>query len=152
MLILIFLFSFPQNLGQIPTQQPQSQRDRDYVYTENGLQIVVHIWGRVKLPGEYIVPDGTNVLDLISKAGGPDEFADLGKIKLVRKHPKSKRIVKINLKRYLNDRKELKLPALQAGDVVYVYPNLWYKWRKIVSFTSQIAVIVGAYYLIRRGK
>jgi len=125
---------------------------KDYVYTEQGLQLVVHIWGRVRIPGEYIVPDGTTVLGLISKAGGPDEYANLGRIKLVRKKIDGKRVVKVDLGKYLKSKKPVNIPVLHTGDVVYVPPNNWYTWRKVVSIISQVAIVVSAYYLIKGGK
>jgi hypothetical protein len=64
--------------------QEHKPRER-YLRDESGkLQIIVHIWGEVNHPSDYIVPDGTNVLELISKAGGPTEFANLSKIQITR--------------------------------------------------------------------
>lgn len=57
---------------------PAFSQDTDYS------QIVVHIWGEVLRPGEYRVTDGTDILGLISKAGGPSESANLGKVRLTR--------------------------------------------------------------------
>jgi protein involved in polysaccharide export with SLBB domain len=47
-------------------------------------QIVVHIWGEVGQPGEYRVSDGTDILGIISKAGGPTQFSRLSKVRLTR--------------------------------------------------------------------
>ena len=55
------------------------------------LKVVVHIWGEVRSPGEYTVPAGTNILELISKAGGPTEYANMGKVKLTHPTKQSKR-------------------------------------------------------------
>ncbi|OGC01872.1 hypothetical protein A2V82_02605 [candidate division KSB1 bacterium RBG_16_48_16] len=51
---------------------------------EEGLQMKVHVWGEVSKPGEYLVPYNTNVLELISKAGGPTVYSNLSKIRLTR--------------------------------------------------------------------
>ena len=42
-----------------------------------GLAIKVHIWGQVHRPGRYLVPDGTDLVGLISFAGGPTSGAKL---------------------------------------------------------------------------
>ena len=47
---------------------------------EKELQIIVHIWDEVNNPGKFIVRDGTNLVDLISGAGGPTKFARLNKV------------------------------------------------------------------------
>ncbi len=52
--------------------------------TEEKLEMVVHIWGEVRSPGEYRVSYDTNLLELISKAGGPTSYANLSKVRLTR--------------------------------------------------------------------
>ena len=64
--------------------QDQIPRDKYLMGPEQKLQIHVHIWGEVNKPGDYIVPDGTNVLELISEAGGPTQYADLSHVKVTR--------------------------------------------------------------------
>ena len=44
----------------------------------------VHVWGEVVKPGEYQVSYDTNVLELISKSGGPSTYADLSKVSVTR--------------------------------------------------------------------
>ena len=65
------------------SQDPQL-RERYLLGEEQQLQILVHIWGEVNNPGDYLVPDGTTVLELISTAGGPTEYANLSQIQLTR--------------------------------------------------------------------
>ncbi len=44
----------------------------NYVYTKRGdLPIHVSIWGSVRAPGRYEIPDGTSLGDFLSLAGGP---------------------------------------------------------------------------------
>ena len=152
MWLMFFVFSLPQYMGSGNLKVIEGRVDRDFVYTQQGVQIIVHIWGMVRAPGEYIVPDGSNLIDIVSLAGGPNDYADLGRVKLIRKSPDGDRIISINLAKYLKDKKGEKIPTLMAGDVVYVYPNWWYRWKKFTTFVSQVAIIVGAYYLIIKGK
>ncbi len=80
--LLVFLFALlpaPGLCGQ--ESEPGSQY---LVGGESELEMVVHIWGEVIKPGEYRVPYDTNVLELISKAGGPTKYANLTKIQLTR--------------------------------------------------------------------
>ena len=55
-------------------------RDQYILCQEKKLEMIVHVFGQVMRPGEYQVLDGTNVLELISKAGGPTEFASMDDI------------------------------------------------------------------------
>ncbi|HDH31252.1 MAG TPA: hypothetical protein ENH26_00570 [Candidatus Wolfebacteria bacterium] len=126
----------------------------------------VHVWGEVARPGEYLVPDGTNVLELISRAGGPTAFANLKNITLTRKevptfskpqtasnhkeNPYEKNIMRVNLKSYLNNNNSNSLPVLKPGDVVVVKQNTWYKWQTIIKVISQIAIIIQVWYWYSR--
>ena len=63
----------------------ESPKQSQYLLgTEEALEMVVHIWGEVRNPGEYRVPYETTVLELISKAGGPTMYAKLSKVRLTR--------------------------------------------------------------------
>jgi hypothetical protein len=114
------------------------------------LQVTVHIWGEVLEPGEYYVPAGTNILELISKAGGPTEFANLGKVKITRESGEPKRAFKVNLNRYLDKESYSPLPVLQKGDVVRVSRNAWSKWRTVIRVVADVAIIANVYYWLTR--
>jgi hypothetical protein len=48
------------------------------------VNIEVSVWGYVKYPGKYIVPQGSTLVDLISYAGGPLIDAKLEEVRLFR--------------------------------------------------------------------
>ncbi len=144
--------------GQILYSQ-DAVRPADYILgKEEKLEMDVHIWGEVKSPGEYRVAYNTNMVELISKAGGPTAFANLKKVRLARIITDSvvvgaKRIVEYNLQRYLVDEKErTRSPMLQPGDVVVVAQNRWYRWREIVRVAQEAAIIASVYVWYLRAK
>ena len=173
----VFLFLQLVNSNSIFSQVQQYQKD-NYILgnKENILTIVVHIWGEVNRPGEYIVSDGTNVLELISKAGGPTIYSNLSHIVLTRgnfedirnayisndsitvasqikqmpKYMQNKQIIKINLKDYLETKSNLAPVILKPGDVIIVKRNMWYKWQSILRVVSQIAIFIQAWYWFSR--
>jgi hypothetical protein len=51
---------------------------------EERLEMVVAIWGEVRNPGEHRVPYNTNLVELLSIAGGPTRSAKLSKVQLTR--------------------------------------------------------------------
>ena len=55
-----------------------------YLGDKDQLLIKVNIWGFVQKPGQYFVPTDTDLISLISFAGGPREEAKLKKVKLIR--------------------------------------------------------------------
>ena len=140
--------------------------------SEKKLEMIVHIMGEVRKPGEYRVEDNTNLVELISKAGGPTQFSNLGGVKITRiglmssasngGNGKSdgsarsnlkfgKRIIKINVDDYLNDENYRdRVPTLQPGDVVFVPRNTWFRWRNVVSVARDLSVIASVYFIYLR--
>lgn len=64
--------------------QEQSKSSDYLLGQEQRLEMVVHIWGEVKAPGEYRVNYDTDIIELISKAGGPTQYANLGDVRITR--------------------------------------------------------------------
>src|SRR5262245_6527813 len=122
-------------------------KDRYILGAERKLEIVVHIWGEVQKPGEFQVADKTDVVELVSKAGGPTEFADLSAVTIthandiVAAQPGMKRVEMVNLSDYL--RKTAAAPPLRLspGDVVVVHSNGWARYKRFASVGRDFAVI-----------
>jgi hypothetical protein len=143
---------------------------------EKNLDIIVHIWGEVKNPGEKRVPDGTNVLELISKAGGPTEYSSLSRVvlfsnqslhqgmteasqldnsleKFMRNDLEKLRQtgkVELDINKYLRHGQSRNLPRLMPGDVVNVKRNTWYTWQTLVRVASQMAIVAQVWYWYNR--
>lgn len=147
-LLLTALLSFPA-----PAQEGDSFRKEDF-YMDSGqrLLIEVHIWGEVNSPGMYRIPDGSTVLDLISKAGGPTQYAALSRVKLSTSLEKQRHNSSINIDRYLNTTKGVEIPVLKPGDKVMIPRNARFFWKDAVRLVADLAVIVNVYYLISRNK
>ena len=64
--------------------QDQSKTSEYLLGNEEQLEMVVAVWGEVRSPGEYRVPYNTNLVELISIAGGPTKDAKLSKVLLTR--------------------------------------------------------------------
>jgi len=127
---------------------------------EEKLQIVVYILGEVHDPGEYRVSDNTNVVELISKAGGTTDFANLGKVRIRREFVKydpnsprkvvQKEFLKFDAKKYLENQGSPDPPVLKPGDIVYVGRNNWSKWRKVAAVVRDVSVVATAVFLYFR--
>ena len=89
-------------------------------------------------------------MELLSKAGGPTDYANLGKVKLTRAIKESERSITVNLKHYLEKENFTPLPILQKGDVVRIPRNTWYKWRTIIKVVADVAIIANVYYWLTR--
>jgi protein involved in polysaccharide export with SLBB domain len=174
--IFIIKFNFPIYSQENTEQGIQIPKENYLIGEEKNLEIIVHIWGEVRQPGEKRVPDGTNILELISKAGGPTEFSNLSKVLLFSNQKlhlfpgekaslnnnQEKFILKdldelnqtgkveIDINKYLEKGKSQYLPRLLPGDVVQVNRNVWHKWQTLIRVVSQIAIIAQVWYWYNR--
>ncbi|HOD18174.1 MAG TPA: SLBB domain-containing protein [Candidatus Cloacimonadota bacterium] len=112
------------------------------------LKIKTYIWGQVQKPGLYTVPDDTDLLTLISLAGGPKEDAKLSKIRIVRPTIEGEHIIWINMKDYLESGNEKMIPVLQPGDTVVVSGTIFYAFTRVTDFLSKAAIALSVYNLI----
>lgn len=132
------------------------ERDQYILGETKRLEILVHVMGEVATPGEYRVPDNTNVLELISKAGGPTNFARLSGVVLKRGVGTSDpsftsdnqgEVTKVNLEEYLTRENSGPVPVLQPGDVVTVPSNSWSTWKTIFGMARDLSVVASLYLL-----
>ena len=119
---------------------------------DSRLLIEVHVWGEVNRPGLHRVPDGSTVLDAISLAGGPTQFASVSKIRLTRAGNAGQRSERINIDRYAEGREDSQPPVLRPGDMITVPRNARFFWKDAVQILADIAIIVNVYYLISRNR
>ena len=129
------------------TDEPAAQDDlRRSQYhmrlgTEDELQFYVHIWGQVNKPGLYLVSDGTDVVALVSLAGGPTEGAQLNKVSLVRSAPGTKRAIAVDLREFTRSGDSSKIPVLEPGDTVVVPSTFWQRFIRFGTVLSVAALV-----------
>ena len=148
-LILIVPFSiFAQSEGG-------SSNNSGSIYLYSGaltgseqLKIKTYIWGQVRNPGLYIIPDDTDLLTLISSAGGPTENAKLTKIKIVRPTEEGESVIIVNLKEYTKTGNKELIPFLQPGDTVIVPGTTFYAFSKVAEWLADVVIIFSVYNLI----
>jgi polysaccharide export outer membrane protein len=80
----------------------------------------VGITGSVNRSGEYVLYEKMDILQLITKAGGLQDFADTKNIRLLRRGPDSKIETIIFNYDKLFEGKDPEIPQLQPGDTVVV--------------------------------
>ncbi len=129
-------------------------RSVNYYYAKPGdITITVSIWGFVQRPGLYEVASSTDLVNLISLAGGPNTYAKMSDVQLVRTSKKEdgsylRKEYHINLSK-LTDLKENEL-KLQPGDVIYVNHTRWYTVKEVFSVASSLAILSTSIYYISR--
>lgn len=112
------------------------------------LKIRAYIWGQVKKPGLYIVPDDTDLLTLLSSAGGPTENAKLSKVRIIRPTAEGEKIIMVDLEEYMKSGNESLIPVIQPGDTVILAGSFYYAFTKATKFLSEIAIVLSVYATI----
>jgi hypothetical protein len=72
-------------LGAQATEGRRSLYGGFYDYSDpEAINIDVSVWGFVKYPGRYVIPDYTSVVDLMSYVGGPTDDSNLDDLRIYR--------------------------------------------------------------------
>lgn len=114
--------------------------------------IKVNVLGYIQRPGQYLVPRHTDLISLISFAGGFRPGAKMTQVRILRKAGMEKNnggtgenaeeeILSINVKRYFESGQSREIPTLEAGDTVLVLQSAGSKFRGVIGITSVVSVI-----------
>lgn len=109
--------------GVDPTENDRIHNRAEEYFSEQvpgEVLITVHLLGAVNRPGVYHVPRSTDVVHLISLAGGTRPDADLSHASIKRRSKASEEVIQCNLKEYAGT-PGVYPPTLLAGDMVLVY-------------------------------
>ena len=114
-----------------------------YDYSDpSAINIKVSVWGYVKFPGYYIIPEGGSIIDIISRAGGPLEDAILEDIRVTKIRQGSKTVMfKYNYNDMLWEdalKSEIDYVPIEAGDVISVAGEPRYFAREDFQFFFSI--------------
>lgn len=119
-----------------------------YLGTDDQLLIKVNVWGFVAKPGQYLIPAGTDLVSLISFAGGPREGAKLNNIKLIRmpaKNDDNQKVFKIDVDKFLKTGDSSIIPNLKPDDTIVVSGSKWYHVSKYLEFITKLAMLIQVY-------
>lgn len=125
-LALISINLYAQDVKIGAQENVYRQQGGFYDYSDpRYLNIMVNIWGYVRFPGKYYVPEQSKIIDLISYAGGPTPDAHLDDVRLYRTTPQGgTEFRKFDMEDlWFSDKRYTRienLPQLKAGDIVVV--------------------------------
>jgi hypothetical protein len=149
LLSLFFNLSAQQDdyqLGMNPNYlRPTQGAYYDYSDPE-GLNIKVSVWGYVKYPGRYVIPQYSDIKDLISYAGGINDDAYLDELRIYKMLPDSSQEMTMFNYEDLWWEKDLKqdlaIYSLKAGDVLVVPGRNRLYWENYLSLSLSIVGVL----------
>lgn len=108
----------------------------------------VNLWGYVNSPGRYEVPASTNLIQLVTYAGGPKEYASMSSIRIYRvNNGVTTELDGIDLDDPASARPNELL--LYNEDTIVIDHSAWLSWKDFFSFisaplaiTSSVAIII----------
>lgn len=123
-----------------------------YYGRSEGVLIDVNLWGQIGTPGKYFVPYTTDLISLISIAGGPKSNAKLDEVRIIRYAQKDttvvEKIVRVNIKRFIEYGEQSNIPALVRGDTIIVPGDALSVFQTFVGIVSSLSVILNSILLI----
>ncbi len=148
-LLLLILNSFA--IAQIdqtrlaPSLQGSSQANY-YFATPGDLTILVNVWGHVQRAGRYEISSATDLIQLLSLAGGPKDGAKLKKVLIVRIEKTESGTRKNEFMVNLDDVTKLSEDDLKLhpGDTIYIDKSFWTGFKGGVAFAASVAVLLTA--------
>jgi hypothetical protein len=105
----------------------------------------VNLWGAVHKPGIHHVPTQTDILNLVSYAGGPSERAELDRVAVKRRVKDQDTLIEYDLKKALSEPVKTPVLRLEPNDIVFIPPRedgLSPSTMKTVIFISTVVGIV----------
>lgn len=150
-LLIVIILLLANSIASYSQDQKYQRGAQYFLGTDDQLLIKVNIWGFVAKPGQYLVPSDTDLISLISFAGGPREGSKLSNIKLIRvkeTEDKKNKIIDIDVNKYIKNAEEKLIPQLQPGDTIIVSGSTWYHINSFLSFITKIATLVQIYWWI----
>ncbi len=151
LVLLVLIQLFVAN-AIVYSQESKYPRGAQYFLgTDDQLLIKVNIWGFVAKPGQYLVPSDTDLISLVSFAGGPRDGAKLNSIKIIRNKnsaDSTEVVMEVNVKEFIKNGKQSLIPQLQPEDTIIVSGSTWYHVGNFLGFVTKIATLVQIYWWI----
>ncbi len=136
----------PSRLGG--ERQTQSR----YILTpgSDAFLMTVRVWGEVQRPGLYDVPIGTDLIEIISAAGGPTSKANLSKVRVIRTDSSQSEgeVQTISVKRFVEKGDVAIIPEIRPFDTIVVPMRPSQYVLQSLSWTQQFMSLVSIYAMI----
>ncbi len=110
----------------------------------------VAIYGEVVRPGTVEYQRGLRLSDYVALAGGPNDRANLKKVKVVRNTAEGVKVYTVNLGAILNKGIEKDNFELKAGDWIYISRKFTINWTYVLQLATLSLTAANLYLTITR--
>jgi hypothetical protein len=149
-LIISFLYLVPiTGVAQVTTPVVDQPRPSQYfIGSRDQVLMAINVWGFVIKPGQYMVPYNTDLISLLSFAGGPREEAKIKNIRIIRiAENENEKVFTVDVKEFLKTGDPSLNLFLKPGDTVVVSGTTFHLINQLFDFTWRVATIAQVYFL-----
>ena len=128
----------------VSLSQPNYATPANYSIAKPGeLTMQINVWGLIRNPGRYEVSITTDLVQLVSYAGGPMEDAKLDEVKVTRFIKTETGVSRAQFLVNLDDLYRVNESSLilQPGDTIFFDRTSWSTVRDVLSVVTTFAVI-----------
>lgn len=100
----------------------------------------VNLWGAVKRPGIHHIPVKTDLIELMSYAGGPNDNAIMDEITIKRSVGKEQKIISVDLSQVIHGQKHYDL-GLKPDDIVVIPASQPWVSQNFVTLALVVSIV-----------
>jgi hypothetical protein len=139
--------------GQVPATpnivRKVGEGNQYYLGQANELLIRVNVWGKVNRPGQYYVPAATDLITLLSAAGGPIPRSRLSDVRIIRTSPGSENeVIIVDVKKFMRTGDKRLIPELKPEDTVVVHGSTWQFIGDLTQLVGGMASVAVLYFYL----
>ncbi len=109
---------------------------------------VVHVFGYIRNPGQLPVTGPVRLVDLIARAGGPADHAQLAEVHVVHSNGRASFAAQYDVQRFLENGGAVGRVMVAPGDLVWVGTRDDAMWRQALAGLSNAALLAAAIKLL----
>jgi hypothetical protein len=117
------------------------------VYTSDisgNLFMNINIWGSLSSLGQLQVPEGVDMVDILSLIGGPSSEDNYKKIKIIRETPdeNNNKIILVDMSEFFKNGDRSNLPKILPNDTIIFKKKIGYSiYKRLSQFSTTVTIL-----------
>jgi protein involved in polysaccharide export with SLBB domain len=104
----------------IISERPRDVIDNKARWLRQSQESSIYVFGQVGQLGRYAFNNKLHILDILSAADGPNQYADIHNIKITHRNGFHSKVSNLDLGLYFETGDETLLPRVKSGDTIYI--------------------------------
>ena len=148
LLMFVFLFASEQIVDDSQSNELRASSQKYTKNVDGRIMISVNLWGEINSPGRHTVPEGVDLVTILSIVGGPIDGANMSKIKIIRDSENSNKIYTINLNKFINAGDKTDFIKIEPNDTIIIPETVYSSIFKRLSSINTILSLLTLYFTL----